>query len=406
MNNVINAQDGKDKMKDYDVAVVGAGPVGSTFARYAAEKGLKVAIFEKKKEVGSPLQCAGLLGKKIKDVNILPDEFIINEINGAYLHSPSDTVLKVGKKEPVAYVLDRIAYDKFLAELAVKKGAELFLNHRVENVDIEKGEIYFKDKKITAEVIAGTDGHSSIVSKKFNHDFASMQAVQYLLDTETDMFRENYVHIYADPKISPGFIWIIPLSKSTARVGLFGNREYKDLNNILKDFTANNEYLKDSKIIKKYYGVIPANNHKRDIVKKRAILIGDAASQVKPTTGGGLILGFVCAKIAADVVYEALKAGDIKILKNYQEEYRKMYKNEFKIQVKVQKTFGSLNREDLDSMFLKLKEKGAEEIISKYGDMDSQSHLVKEMIKTGMLFSILPKILSHRISNLWTSGSK
>jgi len=393
-------------MINYDVAVVGAGPVGSTFARYAAEKGLKVAIFEKKKEVGVPLQCAGLLGRKIKDVNILPDEFIINEINGAYLHSPSDTVLTVSKKEPVAYVLDRIAYDKFLAELAVEEGAELFLNHRVENIDIEKGEIYLKDKKITAEVIAGVDGHSSVVSKKFNRGFASMHAAQYLVDTGTDLLRENYVHLYVDPKISPGFLWIIPLSKSTARVGLFADTEYKDLNNILKDFMAGNKYLKSSKIVKKYHGVIPANNHKNDIVRKRAILIGDAASQVKSTTGGGLIMGFVCAKIAADVVYEALKANDIKVLKNYQEEYRKMYKNELKMQVKVQKIFGSLNRDDLDSMFLKLKEKGAEEIISKYGNMDSQSPLVNELIKTGMLFSILPKILSHRISNLWKSGPR
>jgi flavin-dependent dehydrogenase len=152
--------------------------------------------------------------------------------------------------------------------------------------------------------------------------------------------------------------------------------------------------------------VIPVNNYKNDIVTGRAILIGDAASQVKPTTGGGLIIGFVCAKIAAEVVYEALKSKDVNILKNYQKEYRKMYKNELKMQINVQKTFESLNNDDLDSMFLKLKEKGAEEMISEYGDMDSQSPLVKEMIKTGVLFSILPKILSRRISNLWKSGSK
>ena len=72
-------------MKNYDIAIVGAGPVGSTFARYMAEKGLKVAIFEKKNEIGVPLQCAGLLGKKIKDVNVLPDEVILNKIYGACL---------------------------------------------------------------------------------------------------------------------------------------------------------------------------------------------------------------------------------------------------------------------------------------------------------------------------------
>jgi hypothetical protein len=52
-------------------------------------------------------------------------------------------------------------------------------------------------------------------------------------------------------------------------------------------------------------------------------------------------------------------------------------------------------------MFDKLKEKGAEKIISEYGDMDSQSPLVKELIKNGLLFTILPKILSRRILSLW-----
>ena len=153
-------------MKNYDVAVVGAGPVGSTFARYAAEKGLKVAIFEKKKEVGVPLQCAGLLGKKIKEVNILPDEVILNKIYGACLYSPSSTLISMRKKEePLAYVLDRVEYDKFLAQLAVDKGAELFLNHRAESIDLKNGEIHFKDKKISAEIIVGADGHTSLVSK-------------------------------------------------------------------------------------------------------------------------------------------------------------------------------------------------------------------------------------------------
>ncbi|MDP3034403.1 MAG: NAD(P)-binding protein, partial [Methanobacteriaceae archaeon] len=68
-------------MSDYDILVVGAGPAGSTFARYMAKNGYKVGILEKKKEVGLPLQCAGLLGKKIKNLNTLPEEFILNEVN-------------------------------------------------------------------------------------------------------------------------------------------------------------------------------------------------------------------------------------------------------------------------------------------------------------------------------------
>jgi digeranylgeranylglycerophospholipid reductase len=387
-------------MKDYDVAVIGAGPIGSTFARYAVEKGLKVAIFEKKRKIGVPLQCAGLIGNKIKDVNILPDEFILNEIYGACLYSPSGTMISMRKKEPLAYVLDRVAYDTFLAQLAVDKGAELYLNHRVNNVDIEKGEIYLKDKKISAEVIVGADGYSSIVSESFNNDFKSVHATQYLIDTGENSFDGDYFQVYVNSEISPGFLWVIPLSKSSARVGLFADSDYQNLSGILNKFLAGDEKLKDAKILKKYHGIIPVYDPKKEVVKNRVILIGDAASQVKPTTGGGLIIGFVCAKIAAETVYDAINSQNIDILKNYGKQYRKMYKNELKMQLKVQTTYNSLNDDDLDSVILKLKEKEIGKIVSECGDLDSQSPLMKELLKSGLIFSVLPKLLSRKIFGL------
>jgi len=51
-------------------------------------------------------------------------------------------------------------------------------------------------------------------------------------------------------------------------------------------------------------------------------------------------------------------------------------------------------------MFRKLKEEGAEDIISKYGEIDDQSSLVKELFKRGILFKILPKILTRGLSVL------
>jgi len=388
-------------MNDYDVAVVGAGPVGSTFARLAAEKGLSVAIFEKKKEVGIPLQCAGLLGRKIKDVNILPEEVILNEIYGACLYSPSNTMVYMRrKKEPLAYVLDRIAYDKFLSQLAVENGAKLFLNHNITKVDTKNGEIYQGDKKISAEVIVGADGPSSIVSKEFSNKSKFVHAAQYLIDIGENSFDEDYFKVNVNSEISPGFIWTIPLSKSTARVGLFANYDYKNLTGILNKFIETNEKLKNAKILKKYYGKIPLYDSKKKVVKDRTILIGDSASQVKPTTGGGLIIGFKCAKIASEIVYEAIDSNNMNILKNYQKKYKKMYKNELSMQLKVQNTYKSLSNDDLDSVILKMKEKEIGKIVSKYGDLDSQSVIMKEIIKSGLLFSVLPKLLSRTIFGL------
>ncbi|BDZ70565.1 geranylgeranyl reductase family protein [Methanobacterium petrolearium] len=391
-------------MNQYDIAVVGAGPVGSTFARYMAEKGFKVAILEKKKEVGVPLQCAGLLGKKIKKVNNLPDEFIINSVHGAFLHSPADTVLSVNKKRPEAYVLDRVEYDKFLAELAVNSGADIFLNHGVEKVDSSNGDIHFKksqNTKMSADVIVGADGHSSVISRSFNPPVKSFQAAQYLVDVGERRFKEDFVHLYADSKVSPGFLWTIPLSENTARVGLFADANYPQLTQFLDELIKKRPELAGTTILKKFYGVIPKHDPQKKLVNDRVILLGDAASQIKPTTGGGLIMGFVCARMASRIVSQALDAEDINLLQNYPKTYDDKFKNELKVQLMVHKVFKSLNDSDLEYMFRKLKEEGAEDIISQYGDMDNQSPLVKEMFKRGILFSILPKMLSRGISSLW-----
>ena len=390
-------------MKNYDVAIVGAGPVGSTFARYMAEDGYKVVILEKKRKIGVPLQCAGLLGKEIKNVNILPEEFIINSVYGAYIHSPNNTILRVAKKEPEAYVLDRVGYDKFLADLAVDSGARILLNHRVQAVDTFNGELSLKtgeSTKISADVVVGADGHSSIVSNSFNPPTKYFQAVQYLVDAGENRFQEDHVHLYVDSFISPGFLWIIPLSESTARVGLFTDLNYQDLNLILKKFLKN-DLLCGSIISKKYYGLIPKQEPPKKLVKDRAILLGDAASQIKPTTGGGLIMGFKCAEIASDVVSNTLQNDEIDILQNYTKKYHNQFRKEIKLQLRIQKIFKSLNNSDLEYMFQKLKDEGIEDIISQYGDIDTQSTLIKELLQRKTLFSILPKIFSRRIANLW-----
>ncbi|MBI5458440.1 NAD(P)/FAD-dependent oxidoreductase [Methanobacterium sp.] len=391
-------------MRNYDVAVVGGGPVGSTFARQMAEKGFEVAILEKKKEIGVPLQCAGLLGKKIKKVNILPDEFIINPVHGAFLHSPENTVLSVSKEKPEAYVLDRVGYDKFLADLATDSGVDIFLNHRVEKVDSVSGVINLKNNpnaKISADVVVGADGHSSIVSGAFNPPAKSFQAAQYLIDVGEKRFQKDYVHLYVDSRVSPGFLWVIPLSETTARVGLFADTSYQQLNVILKELITKRSELKGATILKKYYGVIPKHDPQKQLVKDRVLLLGDAASQVKPTTGGGLIMGFVCAEIASRAASKALENENMELLMNYSKDYREQFKKELKVQLMVHKIFKSLSDSDLEYMFGKLKQEGAEDIISHYGDMDSQSPLIKEMFKRGIIFSILPKMLSWRISSLW-----
>lgn len=391
---------------DYDAVVVGAGPVGSTISYYLAQNGLNVAIIERKKQIGYPLQCAGILSRHIFEINELPDEVILNSVKGAFLHTQNH-ILNVEKEEDVAYVIDRIGYDQFLLNRAVDSGVEL-INRKAIDVNAEEGITYFsKEEFITSRVIVACDGHNSGISSAIGNVQRSFQASQMLVSIdEKNMngFRKSkkdindYVDTYLFEEILPGFLWIIPIRNNRYRIGLFSNQSHKQQNEFLTNFLNENF---DYEILEKYKGFIPIYNNKNNIVKERVILIGDAASQVKPTSGGGLLIAFDSCRIASKYIKEAIEKDDVKILNGYEEEFNRKYSKEFSYQFKVQNTLNLLNNNDLDYLFEKLRENDCERIISEYGDMDNQSGLVKEFIKRGLIFKIIPTFLFKKVTNIF-----
>lgn len=390
---------------DCDVVIIGAGPVGSTIAYYLSQNNLKVTIVEKKKEVGYPLQCAGILSKNIFDYNILPDSVILNKVNGAFLHTKKH-ILNVKKDESVAYIIDRIAYDNFLLNRAVDSGVKL-INQKAVDFDIENGVTYLlNNDEISSKIIIGCDGYNSKLSKKLGNTQKNFMASQVLAEIDLkSMFEfrnssqiDNHVDTYLLKDALPGFIWIIPLKNNLYRVGLFSNQDYKKQSELLTEFLDKNF---NYSIIEKYRGFIPVYDDKNQIVKNRALLIGDAAGQIKPTSGGGLLIGFDACRMACKYVVEAISQDNIDILKKYQKEFNKNYQKEFNYQFKVHKTLNLLNDEDLNYLFLKLKENDCETLISTYGDMDTQSTLVKEFIKRGLIFKIIPSFLFKKVIKIF-----
>ena len=228
----------------------------------------------------------------------------------------------------------------------------------------------------------------------------------------------SFVDLYAYGDLFPGFIWQIPVSENIFRIGLFSNYDYKSQNEILNDFLMNDFQYENYEIIEKYKGKIPIYNKKNKLFKNRALIIGDAASQIKPTTGGGLLIGFEAVKMAKKAIVNALDSEDFnslnleketyddnKILQNclksYQEDFEERFIKEFSYQFKVQKTLCTLSDDDLDYFFEKLKEKEADKLISEYGDMDNQSILVKEFLKRGLILSLLPAIHKRELAKIW-----
>ena len=406
---------------DYDVTIIGAGPIGSTLAYELAKEDINVCLIDKKKVIGLPLQCAGIINKRVLDVNQFPDELILNKAKGAVLHSKNHS-LTVSKEEDQAIIIDRVALDQFLYNRAIENGVDSYLSSKVLAIDDVEGKVSFQnestEKSIKSKIIVGADGPLSIVSSAFGNDFDYYCASQYLVKIEEDNNQMSFVDLYAYGDLFPGFIWQIPVSENIFRIGLFSNYDYKRQNEILNDFLMNEFQYENYEIIEKYKGKIPIYSKDNKLFKNRALIIGDAASQIKPTTGGGLLIGFEAVKMAKKAIVNALDSEDFNslnleketyddnkilqdCLKSYQEDFEERFIKEFSYQFKVQKTLCTLSDDDLDYFFEKLKEKEADKLISEYGDMDNQSILVKEFLKRGLVLSLLPAIHKKELAKIW-----
>lgn len=405
---------------DYDVTIIGAGPIGSTLAYELAKSDINVCLIDKKKLIGLPLQCAGIINKRVLDFNQIPNEIILNKAKGANLHTRNHS-LTVSKEDYQALIIDRVAYDQFLYKRAIENGVDSFLSSKVISIDDLEGEVIFQNdsnqKTIKSKIIVGADGPFSLVSSTIGNDFDYYCASQYLVkaDNVDDL---SFVDLYAYEDLFPGFIWSIPVNENIVRLGLFSNHDYKKQREILDSFLKNDFKYGNQEVIEKYKGKIPIYSKDNKLYKNRALIIGDAASQVKPTTGGGLLIGFETVQIAKKSIIKALNSNfkdalnsqgidenDKEILqdifKDYQKGFEERFLKEFITQFKVQKTLCTLSDDDLDYFFLKLKEEKVDMLISEYGDMDNQSILVKEFLKRGLILSLLPKIHKKELAKIW-----
>ena len=406
---------------DYDVTIIGAGPIGSTLAYELSKEEINVCLIDKTKVIGLPWQFAGIINKKVLDINQFPEELILNKVKGAILHSKNHA-LSVSKEEDQALIIDRVALDQFLYNRAIENGVHSYLSSKVVSVDDVEGKVSFQrestEKTIKSKIIVGADGPLSIVSSAFGNDLKFYCASQYLVKVDEDNDQMSFVDLYAYGDLFPGFIWQIPVNKNIFRIGLFSNYDYKRQNEILDDFLENDFKYENYEVIEKYKGKIPIYNKENRLFKNRALIIGDAASQIKPTTGGGLLIGFEAVGMAKKAIVNALNSKDFNsisiekethdgkeilqdCLKSYQKDFEERFIKEFSYQFKVQKTLCTLSDDDLDYFFEKLKEKEADKLISEYGDMDNQSTLVKEFLKRGLVLSLLPAIHKKELAKIW-----
>ncbi len=382
-------------MKWYDVVVVGAGPAGSYAAYKLAEMGYGVAVVEQKDRVGEQVCCTGIISQKcISDFNI-DEEVILRRANSATLVSPSGRSLRLWRQETQAVIIDRAIFDVAMAKRAQNRGVEYVLSSRVN--DIEAGD----DRVGVAAIRRGEkldfEARAAVIATGFGSGLTHRLGLGRVSDfvmgaqAEVEVIGIDEVQVYFGQEVAPGFFaWLVPTLPPKALVGLLSRRNPEIY---LRKLIAS--LMAEGKIVfaepePSFRGVSlkPLAKTYAD----RLVVVGDAAGQVKPVTGGGIYYGLLCAGIAAENLHRALESDSLSAddLAGYEREWKKKLGSELKIGRWARKFYERLSDAQIDRLFDIIKSRGIDKALLKAKNLSFDGHgeVVLSLIKHRVLSTL------------------
>jgi digeranylgeranylglycerophospholipid reductase len=398
---------------NYDVVVVGAGPVGSTAARYAALNGAKVLLLEEHQSIGSPVGCTGLLSTRaVAECELKPsDEFVFNSVRGAFVHAPDGQALPIDGKQTKAYVVSRKNFDRNLAVMALEEGVELSLRTRA--IGFEKGnlEIGTGEKKsypvklrilrngtletISTSVVIGADGVKSRIASYAGLEKPARVLPGIQIEAPYSSEDSDFVELFPGSSAPGFFAWTVPIDEKISRIGLAlepglaykNDRQEGSPLYYLEKFLSSNPHVKarySGGMLDFVVGGIPIGPPERT-VSDGVLLVGDAAGQAKPTSAGGIYTGALAAKIAGKIAAEAALEGNnsAQRLSEYDLLWRKGLGKELDIGMRIHDYMGRLEDRQLNDLIGSLNTPSILKIITEHGDMDRPSVLMRKLMFSG-----------------------
>lgn len=390
-----------------DVIVVGGGPCGSFTAFHLAKKGADVAVFEEHNEIGVPSHCPGHLSiKGLRKLGLysLPEEIIENVFYGAIFHSPKGTSFSIRFPQPITCIVNRALFDKYVASMAQKIGAHYYLNSRVDSLIAEDGVvkgISFKkrdgnEEKVLAKIVIDAEGVSSRILRLAGlaclNRHMLVNGVQAEVGNAKDIDLET-VEVFLGKEYAPSFYaWLIPKRDGTAKVGLAaktGNPKVL-LQRLMRKHPVASRKLRNAKILQIAFHPLTLGGPIAKAYSDGFLAVGDASSQVKPTTGGGVIWGMTCAQIAAETAYEALIKGDFssEFLSLYQRRFERALGFDVKVMLRIRKMLDAMSDKNIDDAISLFRRLRLDETLQNF-DIDFQGQSLLHLLRSPRMLTAL-----------------
>ena len=366
-------------MKLYDVIVVGSGPAGSYVAYRLAEMGHRVVVVEQKERLGEQVCCTGIISQGCVDSFAIDEDVILRRANSAKLFSPSGRLLRVWRQKTQACIIDRALFDVAMARRAQNKGAEYVLSSLVRGIEVN-------DDRVRVEIVRrggklNFEARAVVIATGFASNLARGLGLGKVGDfvmgaqAEVEAIGLDEVEVYLGREVTPGFFaWLVPTSPPKALVGLMSRRSPEIY---LKKLIAS--LVAQGKIASAEAEPIYRGISLKPLAKtcgNRLIVVGDAAGQVKPTTGGGIYYGLLCADIAANNLHRALESDDLsaKSLAGYEREWRKKLGWELRIGYWARKLYEHMSDAQTDRLFDIIKSRGIDKALLEAEDLSFDWH--------------------------------
>lgn len=367
---------------DKRVTIIGAGVIGLTLAKELALNGIEVEVYDSKKNASEgQAKASGILSiTGLESAGLPYKEGIINTLNSAVLHAGNET-LKIKSDRAMAYVVDRGLLAESCMGMAKDAGATITLGRRVSRNDV------LGIAKERNSILVGADGAVSTVASAFGFPSINDYVLTYKAEYERANIRDKgAVNLFFSNEVANGFFgWTVPHSSHRMEVGLgISGKARADSYTAFRKFLEDESLgslLKGSRKINGYASVIPLGRRKIT-AKGNVLLVGDAAGQVKSTTGGGIIFGSLCAKVLAKTIIGNVKRG--LPLSAYDKEWKKRYGAELKLHGILHAYYSSLDTKSFEILLKLSKMFGTGEFLGKYGDMDRPSLMLKRFFLRGL----------------------
>jgi len=304
--------------KFYDIIVVGAGPAGSMAARFAAEKGVSVLMLEKDRDVGYPVRCGEAVSKAGVEEFITPDEkWIASHITKFSFTAPdgTDVVMDLGAE---GYVLERRVFDYELAKQAAAAGTEILTRAYVNGLLFDDGKVCGvkfeyrgEQHEVRSTVVIAADGVESRVGRwaglKTHIDFRDMESCAQITVSNISV-QPDTIYFHFGEHVAPhGYFWVFSKGSNSANIGLgvsgiIGKK--RSALSFLNDFME--KHYPHASVLTSIAGGVPCSITLEKISAPGIILVGDAARQVNPLSGGGISSGMIGGSIGGRIAAESI----------------------------------------------------------------------------------------------------